>query len=171
MKDYSSAVPGEQSASCEVRGTHTPEPWHQSGVITEIKRVIDIGADDNSNVAQCLTGDNVGGDDIAKANARRIVACVNACKGIFTEGLEKLVAGLADQPIAYVGMKQQRDALAEALRELSQASLRSAQCWNAMDSEEGVAGGDIIAARQGLDVARKKANALLSAARTPANHE
>lgn len=108
----------KQSARTTVRGTYTPEPWHQSGVITQIKRVIDIGADDNSNVAQCLTGDNVGGDDIAKANARRIVACVHACKGIPTDGLEKLVAGLADQPIAYVGMKQQRDELADALRGL-----------------------------------------------------
>lgn len=57
---------------------HSPEPWSirgQCGVWAETKL---IGA----------TGDDEGAPELQTANARRIVACVNACAGISTEELE-----------------------------------------------------------------------------------
>lgn len=48
-----------------------------------------------------------------------------------------------------------------ALRELSQAALKLAQMWNKMHTEEGVNGVEFSEARQAVDEARKKANALL----------
>lgn len=77
---------------------HTPEPW----ISLEVKGLswehdfIAIGADDYA-IARLLLplyrNKNVdGSDDVISqrqwANARRIVACVNACKGIATEALE-----------------------------------------------------------------------------------
>ena len=52
--------------------------------------------------------------DVHEANARRIVACVNACEGISTENLEdnRAVAWLAQR---YNEVVQQRDELLKAL--------------------------------------------------------
>lgn len=58
-------------------------------------------------------------------NARRIVACVNACAGIKTEKLEAvaflsphLPDGLKDKAIDYAELLQQRDKLLAALNDL-----------------------------------------------------
>ena len=55
--------------------------------------------------------------DVHEANARRIVACVNACEGISTENLEdnRPVKWLAQQ---YNEVVKQRDELLEALQAL-----------------------------------------------------
>lgn len=52
-------------------------------------------------------------DEEAKANARRIVACVNACKGLDTEGLERngLVSAVGYE---LIGLTKQRDELLAA---------------------------------------------------------
>jgi len=52
---------------------HSPEPWLQAGDV--------ILCGDGPDIAQ-TTGYNF------DANARRIVACVNACKALSTEWLE-----------------------------------------------------------------------------------
>lgn len=57
-----------------MKHTHTPGPWFCCPWITSIGRVIDVGAEDGSNVAQVLTGNNVASDDVAQANARLIAA-------------------------------------------------------------------------------------------------
>lgn len=67
----------------------------------------------------------------AEANARRLVACWNACEGISTDNLEN------NQPVKWLAQQynnaiKQRDELMEALRELlvdvsiSQANMRDA---------------------------------------------
>lgn len=53
---------------------HTPGPWHHGNCITMVQQTIDIGADDGSNVALVLTGDNVASQGTAWANARLIAA-------------------------------------------------------------------------------------------------
>ena len=59
---------------------HTPEPWRANAAQA------DIEGPDGEEVAVCYCNDDDGSDAIA--NARRIVACVNACAGIPTEELE-----------------------------------------------------------------------------------
>ena len=45
-------------------------------------------------------------DEEAKENARRIVACVNACDGIKTDGLEKLVLRDNSNILEFVGARR-----------------------------------------------------------------
>lgn len=61
---------------------HTPEPWSYSGL-----EIIGSYADDDVRKIANLSS-TVGKFEIEKANARRIVACVNACKGLSNEDLE-----------------------------------------------------------------------------------
>jgi hypothetical protein len=67
---------------------HTPEPWNAFG--TKIKYLFDSGF---SETIADIRGGKFGADDTAHANARRICAAVNACKGINTEALEQNVVG------------------------------------------------------------------------------
>lgn len=88
---------------------HTKEPWS-------------VGS---QGLVQTMDGELLvgGGMDLAKRNARRIVACVNACAGISTETLEAFdrihskgmtylvsLAGESDR------LTTQRDQLLEGLR-------------------------------------------------------
>jgi hypothetical protein len=86
---------------------HTPEPWKVSG--TGTMRYIDVPVGNGilQEVATCMRVEY--GD--MEANARRIVACVNACAGISTEVLEynAMHGGVA-------GLEQQRDQLRAALQ-------------------------------------------------------
>lgn len=59
---------------------HTKEPWH-TGKNHNAERF--IYGEDGWAIAECVQT-----KDKMFANARRIVACVNACKGISTEKLE-----------------------------------------------------------------------------------
>jgi len=80
---------------------HTPEPWiartaseptYPKGEVTVIELYVAVAPDQKgdgdaiaSNIVNPLTGSL---DAVAWANARRICAAVNACKGITTEALE-----------------------------------------------------------------------------------
>lgn len=82
---------------------HTPEPWDLFG------HAIHKGG-------ECLVYLN----GCSLANARRIVACVNACAGMTTEGLEtfnvdKEMRELAEERAEF---QRQRDDLLAALRAL-----------------------------------------------------
>ena len=64
---------------------HTAEPWvvdRQSGLIYAFGLEV---CDPRSR--------NYGDHRVVEANARRIVACINACKGISTDELEALKPG------------------------------------------------------------------------------
>ena len=97
---------------------HTPEPWNgkRIGIAVHYFESIDVEI--------ALTGKS----DEAMANARRIVACVNACAGISTDRLEK-AKQLELEPEAFPVWKaycekkmqledvtEQRDALLAALQ-------------------------------------------------------
>ena len=64
---------------------HTPGPWHLVGQ--------DIRDGDEDNIVTVPYGDD---PERAEANARRIVACVNGCKGINPEAVPDLVGALKE---------------------------------------------------------------------------
>lgn len=102
---------------------HTPEPWRVTG--TGTIRYIDapVGNGMLQEVASCMRVEY--GD--MEANARRIVACVNACKNIPTERLEMALPGQMktslDNLCAEIEkLESQRDMLLEALEEIEAMS-------------------------------------------------
>lgn len=64
--------------------SHTKEPWIASQEENEAEWGIDSG---KWGIAICAASP---GNGTAESNARRIVACVNACKGSPTEALEEM---------------------------------------------------------------------------------
>ena len=88
---------------------HTPEPWNGKEIrisIPEMERL---------NVSVAFTGRGIESD----ANARRIVACVNALAGVPTEWLEKFsVDGSENVAQENARLTKQRDELLEALQRL-----------------------------------------------------
>lgn len=97
---------------------HAPGPWniypnaHDDFVI---RKMFPDGLESHS-IARCHSG---------AANARRIVACANACEGIDTEYLEKYgLPGFAKQISDLV---EQRDQLLEALRPIAKYGEISAE--------------------------------------------
>ena len=62
---------------------HTPEPWK-----TDELEIFIFGNDGNLTATPFMCAGRP--SETANANARRIVACVNACAGIPTEDLEKV---------------------------------------------------------------------------------
>ncbi len=107
---------------------HTKEPWIlRDGDDMECEKVITTKIRDNTHVIPIVqietdwTG-KVGIEQ--KENARRIIACVNACAGIETDKLEAvaflyphLPAGLKDSAIEYSEIKSQRDELIAAIKQ------------------------------------------------------
>lgn len=71
--------------------SHTPEPW-QFKEQGDADEYCIITAEDP---AKWVIGFRMNGEltqDQQRANMRRIIACVNACKGISTENMESMVA-------------------------------------------------------------------------------
>ncbi|MFQ1995750.1 hypothetical protein ACK36C_20720, partial [Aeromonas veronii] len=87
---------------------HTPEPWqvHQDAS----GDVFISSAETSFHIAEIGSED----DEAVIPDARRIVACVNACRGLPTDELEQkgLVAAVGTQLLE---ADQQRDELLEAL--------------------------------------------------------
>jgi transposase len=82
---------------------HTPEPWINCGTQKE-----DVRDADGFGICKARTND-----------ARRIVACVNACKGLTTESLEAGNYPVDCSPIInrIDAIEVQRDELLAALKE------------------------------------------------------
>lgn len=113
---------------------HTPEPWEvfppETFIVTiagnvESNRIIcHIRFPQNSGMWRRIAGEDI-------ANARRIVACVNACKGIETEKLERAAVvyldgdsvitkgGIVRFPDEMDSLRTNRNELAALLREIS----------------------------------------------------
>lgn len=98
---------------------HTPEPWfyHRQGFST-VYIEARIGGGMLQEIAAC--GPCQDGTEQQDENARRIVACVNACAGVDTDLLE---AGELDKPIMMViqenkDLKHRCDELLAALEGL-----------------------------------------------------
>lgn len=85
---------------------HTPEPWaaYQDGKI-EFGNI--------NHFIKSLAGDLISYGHLSKDDARRIVACVNACAGISTENLEDNKP-LIELAMAYNVALRQRDELLAA---------------------------------------------------------
>jgi hypothetical protein len=98
---------------------HTPGPWHvTSNAICEGR----LGY--GEIVAEARPDIRVGG---WYANARRIVAAVNACEGIPTEALEAVVGGSGEEPAARL----------EALEILAGAASRELRAERSREVREG----------------------------------
>jgi len=103
---------------------HTPEPW--SLVEVGVQRFLCPADSDKTSILTIVDDDGV---DFAAvfmdADARRIVACVNALQGVPTEQLESAVAaGITDVThgnsiSAWIEIKRQRDELLSLLKEAS----------------------------------------------------
>lgn len=117
---------------------HTREPWRVSGSGT--MRFIDapVGNGVVQEVATCMRV-GYGGMD---ANARRIVACVNACAGVETIALEQLansngLTRVFNERAEYSAMagqlEQQRDQLLRALDQLVQVTKHLHPCPASLD--------------------------------------
>ena len=105
----------EQNAEQEARSgkvmPYTPAPW-------KVRKLIH-GSWDQWDITAEIAGMRIaiaatpGGNGNDSSNARRIVACVNACEGMLTENLE----GTSMDKI-YRSLREERDELAEALRDM-----------------------------------------------------
>ena len=96
---------------------HTTEPWMawKDGSDRDL-----FGPATNYTAGQCFHTPDI---DACEANARRIVACVNACAGVTTEELEQggFVTGLIER---LEEKERQRDALQEELENIATAEWR-----------------------------------------------
>lgn len=97
---------------------HTKEPWsHRNGRIFQTDRnVLTI-----ANIARAFDG------DYSEANARRIVACVNACDGLDTSQLEQFGLGTAFGTVLF-DVTAERNQLIQQNAQLL-AALRDVISW------------------------------------------
>ncbi|MFQ2180205.1 hypothetical protein ACK33W_02745 [Aeromonas veronii] len=104
---------------------HTPEPWgfHQDAS----GDVFISSAETSFHIAEVGSED----DETVIPDARRIVACVNACHGLPTDELEQkgLVAAVGTQ---LLDADQQRDELLAALEEVHRIASNSNMTHNMM---------------------------------------
>ncbi|MFQ1917901.1 hypothetical protein ACK35P_10865 [Aeromonas veronii] len=144
---------------------HTPEPWHlppgdmifvsKVGGKGYVAKMMPLGAPrDRKGLPTDIS-------DEMCANARRIVACVNACRGLPTDELEQkgLVAAVGTQLLE---ADRQRDELLEALSEID-ACFEAAliEGWNEAMAEDDMSRIKDIYCRR-IDSARSIAVAALS---------
>ena len=96
---------------------HTKEPWH---VCDPTEQIHAVRSEAGRIVADVGYSDT---DAQNRMNARRIVACVNACAGVTTEELEQggFVTGLIER---LEEKERQRDALQEELENIATAAWR-----------------------------------------------
>lgn len=116
---------------------HTPEPWN-----TDAKSGFHCDIHDGLNDDMiCRTFDDPTDELNGEANARRIVACVNACAGIGTEYLEHFGATTFND---FKRVKHQRDELLAALEDaatsLETIQLRSYGEESYLDSKQQMRG-------------------------------
>lgn len=91
------------------------EPWEAVEVNRDEDELIQIRASNGGIIARLwIDVDDRGFSDEQRDNARRIVACVNACRGLPTDELEQkgLVAAVGAELLE---LEQQRDELLAAL--------------------------------------------------------
>ena len=103
---------------------HTKEPWSFSPAENGLEWGVEAG---KWGVAICA---DAPGDGTSEANARRIVACVNACAGIPTDQLESGEARYVRNELADIyALEKRRDELLAAL-EKGGHSLREISLWD-----------------------------------------
>ena len=100
-------------------------------------------------VAGCF-GDVLGGEAQAAANARRLVACWNACEGVPTELLELHGAKMIPPELPYAALEAQRDELL--------AELEALATWASTKTTDGVHRGHHIGKARALIAKHKEAS-------------
>lgn len=89
------------AAEAMQRDEHTKEPWttadYTASLSTGVENGISIQAGDDTVLDLPFTASWP--EAMQRANARRIVACINACAGIPTELLESLELGELDAAV------------------------------------------------------------------------
>lgn len=96
---------------------HTKEPWHTR------RLPHDVWAENGRHICDCQLLLVEDARQESEANARRIVACVNACQRLNTDLLERVTSnggfGIHPRPQERIEeLEQQRDELLTALSEL-----------------------------------------------------
>lgn len=137
----SASTQSQITASADVCGSHTPEPWHcwQDPISTTWR--IDHKIPNNSIIVAIAVG--------KEADARRIVACVNVCAGLSDEDLPYVSAGVG----MVRGLQKQRDQLAGLLRE----------CMEMADNWPGIAYSHDLTIRVNAALAKCNPSALVEA--------
>ena len=94
---------------------HTPEPWSLLEAGDSIKHQVPVSSDRTSILTIATEGAIAFGAVYSADDARRIVACVNACRGLSTDELEqhRLVSAVGYELIE---LTKQRDELLEAAK-------------------------------------------------------
>jgi hypothetical protein len=100
--------------------SHTKEPWRVAGSAFDnegVKETVIHGLDGRAAIAVTL---DFGPNNLSmrEDNARRIVACVNACAGIGTEYLERFGATSFND---FKRVKDQRDELLAAMETIARS--------------------------------------------------
>lgn len=106
--------------------SHTPEPW-----IYDENRPANFYSDDatGSIIGECERYAFVKrSDEERRANARRIVACVNACRGVDNNQL--MVTSVSGAILMLREAEQQREGLLAALEEVVRISDRKHDAWD-----------------------------------------
>lgn len=99
---------------------HTKGPW-----------AFYMGVSNQTAFIKSEAGDLISYGEASEADARRIVACVNACEGISTDSLECLPL-TANSVMALGALQQQRGELLAALKEFVAAG------ENSVNSDDGI---------------------------------
>ena len=94
---------------------HTPEPWSLLEAGDSIKHQVPVSSDRTSILTIATEGAIAFGAVYSADDARRIVACVNACRGLSTDELEQhgLVSAVGYE---LMELTKQRDELLEAAK-------------------------------------------------------
>jgi hypothetical protein len=102
---------------------HTPEPW-LIGAYNGRYEIVGEPESGEMIVRTIERRKDVGGLEVELANARRIVACVNACAGITSEELEWIArsGGMLGPRADIERIAKQRDQLLAALKSLRDGS-------------------------------------------------
>ncbi|WP_323063509.1 hypothetical protein [Aeromonas jandaei] len=99
---------------------HNNEPWSAVEVTKDEDQLIKIRASNGANIARLwIDVDDKHFSDEQRENARRIVACVNACSGLPTDELEQkgLVAAVGTQLLEADELRNELLTTLEALAE------------------------------------------------------
>lgn len=105
---------------------HTPEPWEEyAGNIRTVEANEKYGDGYRAEFRRRPIADVVnirGQEEVNKANAQRIVACVNACKGINPEAVPELLEALELFLSCKITNEQQNEAARIARAALAKAT-------------------------------------------------
>ena len=112
---------------------HTKEQWSWQAESESVAYLVE--SDDATIIARLSGGDGTNNFSRAAANARRIVACVNACEGISTEMLESMQISPSMLLSMYSRLENERTELEKRLNNLAQENMDYLRRINALEQQ------------------------------------